>query len=439
MCCTGGVSKDNPNAPEDNTDVWLMIFFRDHFGTFINKLATKIVVLLIWAAYLGVGIWGCTQLKQGLDLKKLAPDGSYVTGFYDQRDTYFTHYRSMVQVVVHSTIDSKEKVNEIEKLLTELENTKHIHGSTFTQSWLRDYQKYATSKGFSISYDNIFDSNFNSFLQEPAYDYSNDIIKVGNENKIFRFLVMSKDITDTTTEIAMMKDVRRVADKYANLDITVFSPMFIYTEQYVGILPNTLQNLGIATCSMLIISLLLIPHPVVSLWVTVSIVSICVGVVGYMALWDVHMDTISMINIIMCIGFCVDFTAHITYAFVSSQMIERSDRVRDALYNLGMPILQGSMSTILAVVVLAASFSYIFRTFFKVMFLVILFGSLHGMFLLPVILSIIGPKGSENDVEDSHTIGNENPAFEAKESPDKDKVPANSVSGKDTLEKDPNV
>ena len=53
------------------------------------------------------------------------------------------------------------------------------------------------------------------------------------------------------------------------------------------------------------------------LWVAFSIVSIEVGVVGFMTLWDVNLDSISMINLIMCIGFSVDFSAHISYHFMS--------------------------------------------------------------------------------------------------------------------------
>ncbi|KAJ8396820.1 hypothetical protein AAFF_G00014190 [Aldrovandia affinis] len=123
---------------------------------------------------------------------------------------------------------------------------------------------------------------------------------------------------------------------------------------------------------MLVVSLLLIPNPICSLWVTFTIASVIVGVAGFMALWDVNLDSISMINLIICIGFSVDFSVHISYAFVSSQKTPANAKACDALYNLGYPILQGAISTILGVVVLAAAESYIFRTFFKIMFLCIL-------------------------------------------------------------------
>lgn len=142
---------------------------------------------------------------------------------------------------------------------------------------------------------------------------------------------------------------------------------------------------------MMLISFLFIPNVLCSLWVAFSIVSIELGVVGYMALWGVNLDTISMVNLIMCIGFSVDFTAHICYAYMSSESTRPAERVRESLYALGLPIIQGAVSTVLGVSALILAGSYIFMVFFKMIFLVIVFGALHGMLLLPVLLSLFGP------------------------------------------------
>lgn len=142
---------------------------------------------------------------------------------------------------------------------------------------------------------------------------------------------------------------------------------------------------------MMFISFIFIPNVLCSMWVAFSIVSIGTGVLGYMALWSINLDSISMINLIMCTGFSVDFTAHICYAYMSSDSNDPKDRVREALYSLGLPIFQGAMSTVLGVSALILADSYIFLVFFKMIFMVIIFGALHGMFLLPVLLSIFGP------------------------------------------------
>merc|ERR1711957_77798 len=58
-------------------------------------------------------------------------------------------------------------------------------------------------------------------------------------------------------------------------------------------------------------------------------------------------------------------------------------------------------STFLAVVVVGFSDSYIFRVFFKVLFLVTVLAGGHGLVLLPVILSVLGGDDTSPEVEHS--------------------------------------
>ena len=60
-----------------------------------------------------------------------------------------------------------------------------------------------------------------------------------------------------------------------------------------------------------------------------------------------------MITIIMSIGFSVDYSAHVTYGYVTSAHALPRERISEALAALGWPLTQGAVSTILAVIVLA--------------------------------------------------------------------------------------
>jgi predicted RND superfamily exporter protein len=45
---------------------------------------------------------------------------------------------------------------------------------------------------------------------------------------------------------------------------------------------------------------------------------------GTMRIWDIELDPLVMINILMAVGFSVDYTAHVTYHYYkSSQVIVR--------------------------------------------------------------------------------------------------------------------
>lgn len=188
----------------------------------------------------------------------------------------------------------------------------------------------------------------------------------------------------------MVADLRKIV-RESPLNASIFHPYFVFFDQFELVRPTAVQSMIIGAAIMMLISFIFIPNILCSLWVAFSIVSIELGVAGYMALWDVNLDSISMINLIMCIGFSIDFTAHICYTYMTSKSNSSDQRVREALFSLGMPIFQGSVSTLLGCVALLLANSYIFLVFFKMIFLVITFGALHGLFLLPVLLSLFGP------------------------------------------------
>ena len=82
-------------------------------------------------------------------------------------------------------------------------------------------------------------------------------------------------------------------------------------------------------------------------------------------------------------------------------MVEQGNknvRVQQTLKNIGPAVLNGGLSTFLAFILLATSKSHVFATFFKIFFLVVIFGLYHGLVFLPVLLSIAGPKSNVVDV-----------------------------------------
>lgn len=67
-------------------------------------------------------------------------------------------------------------------------------------------------------------------------------------------------------------------------------------------------------------------------------------------------------------------------------------RATESLADIGASVLNGALSTFLAVAVLLFSKSYVFRTLAIQFALTVGLGILHGLVLLPVLLSLFGPK-----------------------------------------------
>uniref|UniRef100_A0A673L9P5 SSD domain-containing protein n=1 Tax=Sinocyclocheilus rhinocerous TaxID=307959 RepID=A0A673L9P5_9TELE len=230
----------------------------------------------------------------------------------------------------------------------------------------------------NLDNENVFMENVSSFFQRYP-EFKLDVNIAEGKINASRFFVQTLDISNTNMEIMMSNELRITVQSCSAAKLLVFHPLFICLDQYLVIVTGTIQNVGFTTAVMLVVSLLLIPNPICSLWVTFSIGSVVTGVTGFMALWGVNLDSISMIILVVCIGFTVDFSAHIPYAFVSSKKSTANERAVDALFSLGYPVLQGAALTIIGILILAASKNHIFRTFFNIMFLVMIFGLAHSI------------------------------------------------------------
>lgn len=331
------------------------------------------------------------------------------------------------QVVVSGEYNYSDPIiqAQMENLTQTLENSTYISSPLYTESWLRSFLGYVTRNQDYLNATIDNEKDFIASLKElwlfPANPFSLDVKfnDAGDRILASRFLIQAVNVTDTNQEKDMVINLRRICAE-SPLNASVFHPYFVFFDQvsvprpgrpkalcalaplapaantasllqFMLVRPTTIQCMIIGAIIMMVISFIFIPNILCSLWVAFSIISIEIGVAGYMCLWDIHLDSISMINLIMCIGFSVDFTAHICYAYMSSKARTSEERVRECLHSLGLPIFQGATSTILGIIALVLADSYIFLVFFKMVFMVIFFGAMHGLFLLPVLLSIFGP------------------------------------------------
>lgn len=287
----------------------------------------------------------------------------------------------------------------MENLTRNLEASKYISAPIYTESWLRSFLGYISHNDDYLNVTIKDKHNFTKILKElwlfPSSSFSLDVkFDEADENIVAsRFLIQAVNVSGTNQEKDMVKELRHICDT-SPLNASVFHPYFVYFDQYELVRPTTIQCMTFGALVMMLVSFIFIPNVLCCLWVAFCIVSIELGVTGYMALWDVNLDSISMINLIMCLGFSVDFTAHICYAYMSSKQRRSEDRVKESLYSLGLPIVQGAASTILGLIALLLAGTYLFLVFFKMVFLVIFIGAMHGMFLLPVLLSFFGPGSS---------------------------------------------
>jgi Niemann-Pick C1 protein len=158
----------------------------------------------------------------------------------------------------------------------------------------------------------------------------------------------------------------------------------------VGIIGTEMvRNLVICGVVVFVVVFTMIPRPRVAVWVVLCILFSIVDVVGMLYWWDVTVNSISTIYILISIGLAVDYSAHIAHMFKESKG-SAQERACAALGRIGPCVLNAIISTFLAVVMFGFSASYIFRVMFKAFFLVVVVAGMHGLWLLPVLLTLGG-------------------------------------------------
>ena len=385
--CTG-------KAPSKRTDV------QGSLEKYPPKILSKIVllkpvqviVLIIFAAYLGISIWGATNFKEGLDIKNLVSEDSYYFKYLSFDESFTSRGIIVTQFSVAGIVrySDPETIRKIENLQTLAERDVDTC-SNCSINWLNAYRQ-------TSYFDDSTESAFINSLQTqflPAFPMFTNDISFSDDNtsiKASRFYVFAYDIIESKDEGNFMLRMREVAASSNLPGVIAYSPPFIFTEQFVAILPNTLQTLGISVAAIFVITAIFLPHPLLVFLVTVTLVMILVGLIGFMYFWDLTLSSITMIHIVMSVGFSVDFSAHVCHGFMETASEDRKLGACGALIRSGGPIFNGAMSSLIGIIMLAFSKSYVFLSFFKVMILIILLGAAHSLFFLPVVLSLVGPQ-----------------------------------------------
>ena len=331
----GGPEWDEPVPQTSNRAMKL-------WGTLLTHPVTKVVVICLSLALLGAGIYGVTQVDESFDRRILAKDDSYLRRFLSAEEKHFT-LSIQVSVVESGKVDYES--GSIQEQIKELTNviTGNKHYLNRSLSWMQAFSQYAKSSRKNITGPG-FVPELKAFLSIPDFAYFNQDLKFSEDGKKLeasRVLgFMKNDGSSTFQKNAMLTLRDDIAEK-SDLDAFPITRVFIFFEQYAITSRETLRNLIIAAIAVLVVTSPFLVDCTVTIIVVLNFASLICELFGLMVIWDVSLNSVSMINLVMAIGFAVDYSAHIAHAYITSNMVTANERVVDALNTLGASVFMG--------------------------------------------------------------------------------------------------
>ena len=86
------------------------------------------------------------------------------------------------------------------------------------------------------------------------------------------------------------------------------------TDEIIGY--ELWRNIGLAMTAIFVIVLILLANLKICLMVLLTVILTLVDIIGFLHFWDITIDIISCVNIVLAIGLCVDYSVHIGHAFL---------------------------------------------------------------------------------------------------------------------------
>jgi len=377
-----------------------------------------------------ISIWQATQLAVRDSSRLFVPDDHYFMSTLQTNDRYFGTLGTSVYFMTEDGdyFASQEGMTSISSRLADLDFMQSADGNAF-ESWAEAFKAFRPAlptidvnrdANGNVAAQADYYATLNSWLAGAGRRYSGDVKWVDTDDpqqgiRASRIMAEFKNfnrvendllVLDTERAVEAMDGMREAAASWTGMpSAIVYSREFLTWETFRIIKHEMTMSVSLCLAAVFVITLALIAHPLTSGLVFLCVVMTIVDILGCMNMWGLAIDSVSVIQLVISVGLCVDYAAHIGHSFMKTSGSSRSERVVKTLGDVGSAVLNGGISTFLATMVLAFSKSYVFRVLFQTFFLTVILGLAHGMILLPVMLSLVGPAPYNNNPPEEKMAG----------------------------------
>lgn len=417
-CCTSPNSSNSSNSSSGGSSSSgdgssLCEEFSKAYARCLLHPLVKVCVLLLFAALLGLSAWGSLGVEVGLPLTDIVPSDHYVGEFLREREANYHTWQAGLAVGLDAEgreqpLDFARDLRRLLDLERQLEQAPGMSRSLpLTQtSWVDQFVRYLnqerpdtlnTSDPYPglglLPYSDSFYSALRPWIDREGIGNVDRLVWDANRTRVIasNILVVQQQLRSAEQVVEHIRQTRRLTDT-SGLPVFVGGLSIDLYEQYVLVNQRLLTGLSSAAIGVLLASFTLLLHPSAVLLMGGVIAMTTFEVYGCLSFLSLKVNGVCVVNLVMCLGVSVEFTAHIVRAYMVSGRHSRQERASEAIQVMFTPTANSLVSTFLGILPMGfASFPYFRLYFFQQYLAIIVLGGANGIVLLPVLLSLVGP------------------------------------------------
>jgi len=219
--------------------------------------------------------------------------------------------------------------------------------------------------------------------------YSDKIVFQYGVIKTSRLEARHPPIISDQEKANYMLEVRKICESFG-IGAFAHATKYVHWTQFVNLIVNNIISFSVVAGSIFLTVWAFLGNAKLSIIVIFTIIMIDIDLLGVMYFWQISLNNVSLTLMLISIGLAVDACAHIAHAFAANKQFGNRGAI-DSLEQMGGAVFSGAFTSFLGISVLSAASHTILFIFFKFFFAMFLFSVIHGLAVLPVILSFIKP------------------------------------------------